>query len=124
MRQSCSSLESGKGTEMVDRITYLITFSCNHTRVFQEPAPSIAEWLWCPRCRKNVQVKSAPAEWRIRCQDCQYTRRFGTGNSAADVAAAKHRNLKGGHVVSIFNGHELAYVIGERDLLVTSMLPE
>lgn len=106
------------------RITYLVTFDCHHTRVFGEPAPALRDVIWCVRCNRDTRVKSAPAEYRIRCQDCGYVRRLGTGKTNAELAAIGHRKSKPGHIVDMYNGHKLTYTFGSRDLTVTPMLPD
>jgi len=109
---------------MAEKITYLVTLSCYHTLVFRDPCPALGDIIWCLKCRCETRVKAAPPEWRIRCDMCPYTRRFGTGKTAAEVAAGKHANSRARHVVSLFNGHEFVNTFGQRDLTVTGMLPE
>lgn len=102
-------MENPKG-----RITYAILFDCKHSRIFEDPAPKMGDLLWCPRCARNVRVESAPAEWRIRCQDCVYTRGFGRARVNAEVAAAKHRIKQPSHVVDLFDGNTKVRRFGER----------
>lgn len=100
--------------------TYVVTFDCRHVRIWQANPPIINETVWCPQCRKEVKVLSAPAEWRIRCRDCAYSRPFGTGKTGAEIAAAKHRQAHPGHVIEIRNGNVIANVFGLRDQTVTT----
>lgn len=108
-----------------ERATFLITFTCKHVRVFPEPAPKLGDVLWCLKCNADVRVESAPPEWRIRCEDCMYSPPgFGTGQINAEIAAAKHRMRKPGHVVRIINGRELVRTFGDRDQTVIPMSSE
>lgn len=104
-------------------VTFIVQFSCLHVREFREPVPVIGDHLWCPACRETVTVKSAPAEYRIRCKMCTHMRRFGTSKINAEIAAAKHRISKPGHVVKMFNGHDLVRTFGESDQTVTLPIP-
>lgn len=108
-----------------DSVTFIITFACHHVRIFPEPAPKVGEILWCVKCNSDVRVKSAPAEFRIRCRDCMYAPAgYGTAQVNAEIAAAKHRMRKPGHVIDIVNGREVVRTFGERDQTVIPMSSE
>lgn len=86
--------------------THVVEFECHHTRIFIPPTPKVGDILWCPRCNGERKVITAPAEFRIRCQNCIYSRPFGAAKLNAEIAAAKHRLKNPDHVVRIFNGNE------------------
>lgn len=86
------------------RATQVIEFECHHTRVFQQPAPKVGDILWCPKCNRDVGVIRGVSEWRIRCQNCIYSRPFGSAKLNAEISAAKHRMRNPAHVVRIYNG--------------------
>lgn len=99
-------------------IRYLVTLECLHTTFFRPPAPKVYSIIWCVRCRKEVKVINAPAEWRIRCVECIYSRPFGTSRSDAEIAIGKHRGKYPTHNVKLFNGHRLINIYGNRDQTV------
>lgn len=105
----------------MSRLSYLVTFDCFHTRIFEEPAPRINEIIWCPNCRKEVRVTSAPPEWRIRCTVCVFSKRFGTGKANAEIAAAKHSVNHPTHAIEIRNGNLLVNTIENRNQTVIEM---
>lgn len=92
---------------MAERITYIITLECRHTKIFQEPAPSNGEIIWCTGCNTDRRVISAPPEIRIRCQKCVYSRNFGRAQVNAEIAAAKHRMGRPSHVVLVMDGRRV-----------------
>lgn len=105
-------------------VSYMVTFSCKHSRIFNSPVPVIGDQLWCPKCRAVRAVESAPAEYVIRCKTCTYTRKFGTSQINCEIAAAKHRLSKPGHVVKMFNGHDLVRTFEDRYQNVIPMMPD
>jgi hypothetical protein len=92
---------------MSERITFIITLDCWHSSVFKDPAPVIGDQIWCMKCQAYQVVRSAPAEYRIRCQKCTYSRTFGTSQINAEIAAAKHRMKRNSHTVLLMNGRRV-----------------
>lgn len=111
----------GEPTE--NRVSYLVTFDCGHSKPFVEPAPAIGESLYCVRCNLPVRVVAAPPEWQIRCQNCMYSRKFGLGRTAAELAASKHRMKNPDHNVGIYNGKERIDTVGNCNQTVIPMMP-
>jgi len=103
-------------------MNYLVTFDCLHTVYFKKPAPKIGDELWCLKCQKYVHVIEAPDEWKIRCMNCMYSRKFGAAKTNAEISAGKHRRNRPGHKVKIFNGNKLIRIFGERDAETQSAL--
>lgn len=97
------------------KTTRIIEFDCRHTRVFPDPAPKVGDTLWCLRCNKDVRVVRGTNEYRIRCQNCIYSRPFGTARLNAEIAAAKHRMSHTEHVVHLYNGTEFLRRFPDRD---------
>jgi hypothetical protein len=90
-----------------EKVSRLITYDCGHTQHYKNPYPKVGEMLYCLKCRMEVRVKLAPAEWRIRCRHCVYSRPFGDARLNAEISAAKHRRNHPSHVVALFQGGEL-----------------
>lgn len=105
-------------------VTYIVTFSCQHSRGFREPAPKRGEQLVCLKCSRTVTVIAAPAEYRIRCDNCGHCKPFGRAKINAEIAAAKHRMRHPGHVVRILDGAVTVGSFGDRDQTVIPMSPE
>lgn len=104
--------------------TRVILLNCKHSLIFREPFPAKGERVVCAKCSfREVTVIDAPAEIRIRCQDCGHSRPFGTARINGEIAAANHRKNHPGHVVEICDGKEVVRVFGTRDLTVIPMLP-
>lgn len=109
---------------MAGRTTHLIEFECHHTREFVQPTPKIGEVLWCFRCAESVRVIEAPAEYKLRCDDCSYSKPFGVARLNAEIAAAKHRMRHPGHTVKIFNGAKLVHSFADRYQTAIPMMQE
>lgn len=107
-----------------NRVSFIITFDCKHTRIFPAPSPKIGDLLWCPKCAKDVHVANAPAEWRLRCQGCGYSKPFGDARLNAEISIAKHRMKFPTHMVTLYNGHNKIKNYGESYQDVIPMMPE
>lgn len=103
------------------RITHVVEFSCKHVRTFDAPSPKVGEKLWCPQCRIEVVVTRAPAEFRIRCENCTHSKPFGAAKLNAEIGAAKHRMRYPTHVVRIYDGLKIVKTFRDRDQTVIPM---
>lgn len=92
-----------------------VHLSCNHARLYAEPAPVIGDEVFCVRCDGMATVTSAPDEWRARCRDCNYSRSFGASKLTAERLGTRHWNRKKHHVVDILNGKRVDSTIGDED---------
>lgn len=86
------------------RKTHLIEFDCHHTAIFNSPAPTLGELLWCVKCADVKMVTNAPDEYRWKCADCSVGQVHGTSKTECYRKAAAHTNKYGYHGVRIFNG--------------------
>ena len=100
---------------------FIITFDCGHTVLFRQPTPKIGDFGYCIKCRMETRVMHAPPEWRIRCTNCKYSRRFGASRDDALIAVGKHRRMYPLHVLKVQNGNSPPEIYGNRDQIV--MIP-
>lgn len=84
-----------------------IQLSCGHQPYYHLPYPKVGELLTCMDCRRNARVIHAPNEFRISCNNCIFSRRFGNAKVNAEIAASKHRRKYPSHVVGMYTGARL-----------------
>lgn len=90
-----------------------VTLECGHTLTFTNVAPPVAhDEVWCVRCDAPRKVAQAPDEYRIRCQQCTYGKRFGMARELSYIRAVKHAR-KRGHIVRIYNGNVIDRTVGD-----------
>ncbi len=104
-------LGDARGDDM--KMTYTLILACKHTVIFSIAPPKIGEHIYCFKCQRLERVNAAPAEYRIRCRGCRYSRSFGRGRLTAETAAAAHAG-KRRHAVDIFDGYDLLTTMGNR----------
>ena len=86
-------------------VTHIVTYSCRHTAFFsEEVCPKIGEMVPCIRCREQVMVINAPAEYRIRCRKCKFSKAYGTSKTEAQLGSVRHKKGRPDHVVDLVNG--------------------
>jgi hypothetical protein len=87
--------------------------SCLHPREFAAgQVPAEGELLWCPQCQEYRECATIN-EYRARCEDCRYSRRFGAAGLTARVRATKHGVMKQ-HRVTVTCGDEVVEVISPK----------
>jgi hypothetical protein len=108
---------------MAVRITYLIVYKCKHVRMYEEPVPLNGELVWCVQCANEVYVTSSLNDYRIRCENCIYSRKFGVVLRDAEVAASRHSRSKQ-HCVRVYDGYVIVTRYGERYRIETGTMLE
>lgn len=66
--------------------------------------PEPGELLWCKHCREYMEC-ALIEEYRARCLDCTYSRRYGTAELTAKTKGTVHA-LKNMHTVVITKGDD------------------
>jgi hypothetical protein len=102
-----------RGSAHMNRASYIVTLECKHTLTFSFSPPKRGEELFCFRCMKYRKVEDAPAEFKIRCKNCRYSRHLGRARLTAETRAAEHASRKG-HTVQVWDGRTLIYTFGAR----------
>jgi len=87
--------------------------NCRHLQEFRPP-PHIGDEVYCQRCKDYRHVIVLQSDYRARCRDCNYSRKFGRTMFMADRAARNHGD-KTGHTVDRYDGSKLewTYTPGE-----------
>jgi hypothetical protein len=98
--------------------TFVVTFVCGHTVLFRQPTPKIGDIAYCLKCRMETRVMHAPPEWRTRCVNCKYSRRFGASQSDALIAIGKHRRSHPSHTLKLQNGNGTTVIYGNSNQTV------
>lgn len=82
--------------------------------------------FWCRRCDKDVMLAGVKHEYRWKCADCSFGRKYGEAKLEAELGAVKHRNQRGGkgrgHVVTVFYGPKVIHTFGNKDQL--ALIPD
>lgn len=86
-----------------------VMLSCTHKAVFS-PTPTVGDVLYCRRCGEYVHCLIAIAEWRIRCNHCRVSHRYGADEGSARRRAASHAARFTEHRVTVYREDE---VMGE-----------
>lgn len=80
-------------------------FDCHHKRSFERSkCPKVNERMYCLTCRQEVTVLQIVDEYRVRCEDCTYSRPFGANRLQAEIKASRHHNRFPYHEVSLYLG--------------------
>lgn len=91
-----------------------VTFrQCFHVRYYQFPCPAVGDTIWCPDCKADRTVVTAPPSYRLSCNRCEFG---GKQSSKASLDAAlnnarRHVNSRKTHVVEVRNGSELVKTV-------------
>lgn len=67
--------------------------------------PEEGELLWCKHCREYMEATIID-EFRVRCQNCRFSRRYGTAELTA-LTKATHHALTKMHEVVVTRGQEI-----------------
>lgn len=89
----------------------MVLLSCKHEASYRAPLPMTGESVYCRRCHDYRTVELVP-EYRIRCDSCRLSRKFGRDLGAARMSASKHTLTRTTHVVSIMDGETLTERVG------------
>lgn len=84
-------------------IRYLVHLDCHHEVEYDNP-PRIGEDIYCTRCNNSSLVVHMPEEYRVRCDDCQFSRLFGAAYMSALRSADKHHSRYPSHATGIYLG--------------------
>lgn len=88
-----------------------VLYSCQHSQIFTKPWPRIGEHVVCVRCADAVTVLSVDSEYRIKCRNCRFGRRFGVaGELTAKRSAGNHARTRA-HTVDTFKGERLIITV-------------
>lgn len=92
-------------------MSFMVNLDCpyRHSVEFVVSPPKIGETVWCLRCQEYRKVTHAPAEYRIRCRSCRYSRTFGRAKITAEMKAASHRSRNPSHTVVMYDGREVVH---------------
>lgn len=83
----------------------MVEFSCHHKRSFERKRiPPRGEVMYCLTCRQEVVVVGTIDEYRIRCNDCTYSRPYGANKLQAEIQGSKHHNRYPYHEVILIHG--------------------
>lgn len=92
-----------------------VTLSCGHNTYFREPVPLYGEIVLCPKCSDYKTVMSSVNEqFRMKCNDCTASRRYGEDQSEAERAASRHAIRYASHTVGVYKGKELLHEVGAK----------
>lgn len=98
---------------MGEHTLYVVSLDCSHIIKFRcgrDATPKRGEQILCLRCDAYRMVVESPnekvtQEYRLRCQDCIFSRRYGINKDAAIIAASNHVRRKR-HDVDFFLGED------------------
>lgn len=90
---------------------------CSHVRYFQFPFPRLGDTLWCPDCKYERTVISAPPAYVIQCTKCPIggTRHVNQHLDNAIEKARAHVKSRPSHKIKIKNGTESVYFVERWD---------
>lgn len=88
-----------------------VILSCGHVLYFSpNTLPTVGEDIYCRSTCGTVKVQEIKDEWRARCTQCTYGRKFGQAELTAHTMGGKHAITKG-HTVKILFGDEVRHVV-------------
>lgn len=83
----------------------VILLSCGHRQEQQDRVTE--ETLYCWTCRCDVKIHAQHVQWRIKCLDCRYSRKFGAARLAANYGADAHSRKQPTHRIQVWEGSRL-----------------
>lgn len=86
----------------------MVVFDCHHKRSFERAkAPVKGDRLYCLTCRQEVTVTAKVDEFRVRCNDCTFSRPYGANRLQAEIMASRHHNRYPYHEVTLILGTKI-----------------
>lgn len=91
-----------------------VSLGCGCVETIPYAMYRLGEEYRCPS-HGETYIRGKITEWRLRCDQCGYSRGFGEGRVTAECKAA-HHSLMRGHSVSLLYGEELRSVMKRDDI--------
>lgn len=87
---------------------------CGHTLFFSPPVPAVGDDIYCHHHVSSQKVVRVLAEYRARCTECNYSRRYGQAKLTAATKATTHALAKN-HTVALMLGNSVVTLVNEHD---------
>lgn len=84
--------------------------NCKCIKHFPSPGPANGSMVWCQFHQGMRQVMfTNEGQWRLRCRQCQYSRKFGSNDMLCRVRAGNHARKYPHHLVDVFQPDDEIY---------------